>query len=372
MLDSMAKVNPDSTTQRTSGKEIASVLRIPAIVALAILAIIASASASEFPKTADIGALRSIIDAGFRGDYATADSIAVSLQDRYPDHPIGYVMQASMLQSEMLDDEHFEYEEDFYSLIKLAVKKGKAVLEDDRDDAWVLYCLGLAHGSHAVYDSRAGSWWSALRHGIKSKGRFNDCIEADSTFYDAYVGLGSYHYWRTVKTKVVNWIPFVQDDREQGLQELDIAVEKGRFTVDFARNALIWVWIDMGKYEEAESLSIEMQNKYPEGRKFLWSMAYARLKQDKYLGAEAVFTELIARISKDPDNNNFNIVECRYQLAKIYFATEEYSKCIEQCNLIDKLDLSKNVRNRLKRQLKESREIEKQAERALDRMGTSS
>lgn len=368
----MVQVHSDSTTQRTSTREISCKLNIPAIVVLALLVVIPAALASEFPETADIEALRSIIDAGFRGDYSTGESTAVSLQDRYPDHPIGYVMQASMLQSEMLDDEHFDNEEDFYTLIKLTEKKGKASLEDDPDDAWALYCLGLAHGSHAVYDSRAGSWWSALRHGIKSKGRFGDCIEADSSFYDAYVGLGSYHYWRTVKTKVVNWIPFIQDDREQGLQELHIAVEKGLFTADFARNALIWVWIDMKKYEEAESLSVEMQSKYPEGRKFLWSMAYARLKQDKFLGAEAVFTELIARISKDANNNNFNIAECRYQLAKIYFATEEYSKCIEQCNLIGKLDLSESVKKRLKKQLKESRSIEKQAERALERMGTSS
>ena len=182
-----------------------------------ILAVFSSSFASDFPQPSDIKSVQRIVDAGFRSNYAVAESLSIDLQDRYPHHPIGYVMNAAMLQSQMLDDEHFDYQDDFYTLIKLVERKCKNLLKDSPDDAWVLYCLGLAYGSKAVYDSRAGSRWSAIRHGIKSKRVFTDCIEADGSFYDAYVGLGSYHYWRTAKTSIVNWLPFVQDDREEGI-----------------------------------------------------------------------------------------------------------------------------------------------------------
>jgi hypothetical protein len=324
-------------------------------------------TAGEFPQQRDVESIKHIVDAGFRGDYAVAESLCINLENRHPYHPIGYVMHAAMLQSQMLDDEHFDYADDFYALIRLSERKCNGKLRDSPDDAWVLYCLGLAYGSRAVYDSRAGSWWSAVTNGIKSKRAFTDCIGADSSFYDAYVGIGSYHYWRTVKTGAINWLPFVQDDRAEGLRELRLAADSSLFSADFARNSLIWIWMDMELYEEAESLSVEMQNKYPEGRKFLWSMAYARLKQDDFLGAEAVYTELISRIEANPHGNNYNIVECRYRLASIYLETEQYTKCGRQCRLAQELDLEEGVRKRLKGRLAEIRGMQRQVKRALKR-----
>jgi len=223
-----------------------------------------------------------------------------------------------------------------------------------------------------VYYSRAGSWWSALRYGIKAKKAFGRCIKADSAFYDAYVGLGSYRYWRSAKTKAINWLPFVPDERDRGLRELELAAEKSLFSGDFARNSLIWVWIDLRRYEEAESLAVEMQNKYPEGREFLWGIAAARLRQDDFLGAEAVLTELIARVREDPNTNNYNIVECRCQLARVYLETEQYTKCLEQCRLAREVDLDQSVHKRLKKRLSELRSMEKQAKRTLEQKGQSS
>ena len=319
---------------------------------------------SDFPQPQDIDIIRDIVDAGFRENYTAAESLAIDLQGRYPYHPVGYVMHAAMLQARMLDDEHFDYDDDFYMLLKLAEKKSKKMLENHPKDAWVWYCLGLTYGSRAVYDSRKGSWWSTLNNGIDSKHAFTECIRSDSTFYDAYIGLGSYHYWRTVKTRVFNWLPFVQDDRKEGLHELELAGEKSMFSVDFAHNSLIWIWMDMKMYEKAESLAIEMQVKYPEGRKFLWPIAYARLEQDDYSGAEKVFIELITRNNTKP-NNNHNIVECRYHLAKIYFETGQYQKCIEQCKIVEELNLDENMRKRLRKNLSEINQIREEATRKL-------
>jgi tetratricopeptide (TPR) repeat protein len=342
------------------------------IILAGVLSAFSVSSAADFPQTYDVKTVQHVMEDGFSGRYEAAESLAVSLQTLYPFHPIGYVMQAAMLQSQMMDGEHFDFEDDFCTLTKLTEKKCGQMIEKNPDDAWALYCLGLAFGSRSVYYSRAGSWWSTLRDGVKAKGAFSDCIKADSTFYDAYVGLGSYNYWRSAKTKLINWLPFVPDERDRGLSELELAAEKSLFSGDFARNSLIWVWIDLRRYVEAESLAVEMQNKYPEGREFLWGIAAARLKQDDYLGAEAVLTELIARIQADSNTNNYNIVECRSQLARLYLETEQYTKCLEQCRLASEIELEKSVRKRLMKRLSELRSIEKQAKRALDQKGQSS
>jgi tetratricopeptide (TPR) repeat protein len=353
-------------------KTIRSPQSILLLILLSVVSVFSVSYAEVFPQPHDVETVRHIIGDGFSGSYEVAESLTVSLQNRYPFHPIGYVMQAAMLQSQMMDGEHFDLEDDFYILTKLTEKKCRQMIEENSGDAWVLYCLGLAYGSRAVYYSRAGSWWSTLRYGVKAKKAFSDCIKVDSTFYDAYVGLGSYHYWRSAKTKAINWLPFVPDERNRGLRELELAAEKSLFSGDFARNSLIWVWIDLRRYEEAESLAVEMQNKYPEGREFLWGIAAARLKQDDYLGAEAVFTELIARVREDSGSNNYNLIECRYQLARVYLEAGQYTKCLEQCRLARETDLEQSARKRLKKRLSELKSMEKQAKRTLEQKGQNS
>ncbi|MBU1320212.1 MAG: hypothetical protein KKG33_00685 [candidate division Zixibacteria bacterium] len=356
-------------SRRTVSRLLPGVLQSNALLILTVLISVLTVSnqgwAATFPRAVDIAQIRQIVEAGFRDDYAQADSIADGLKSIYPDHPIGFVMQAAMKQSEMLDMEHFDFEDEFYKLLQFSEEKSEAIIDSVPHDAWAWYCLGLALGSRAVYDARKGSWWSATRRGIKAKRAFTECTKSDSTFYDAYVGLGSYHYWRTVKTRAVNWLPFVQDDREEGLRELNLAINKSLFSADFARNALMWILIDREEYAEAESLAVQMQRKYPEGRKFLWGMAMARSKLGNYIGAEAVFAELIGRIESDSANNDFNVVECRFQLAEIHFDTENYQKCIDECDMVSRLTLSDDVRERLKGKLSDLKEIRRTAEKRL-------
>ncbi|MFH1893060.1 MAG: hypothetical protein ABIK83_10330 [Candidatus Zixiibacteriota bacterium] len=356
-------------SRRTVSRLLPGVLQSNALLILTVLISVLTVSnqgwAATFPRAVDIAQIRQIVEAGFRDDYAQADSIADDLKSIYPDHPIGFVMQAAMKQSEMLDMEHFDFEDEFYKLLQFSEEKSEAIIDSVPHDAWAWYCLGLALGSRAVYDARKGSWWSATRRGIKAKRAFTKCIKSDSTFYDAYVGLGSYHYWRTVKTRSVNWLPFIQDDREEGLRELNLAINKSLFSADFARNALMWILMDKEEYAEAESLAVQMQRKYPEGRKFLWGMAMARSKLGNYIGAEAVYTELIGRIESDSANNDFNVVECRFQLAGIHFDTENYQKCIDECDMVSRLTLSDDVRERLKGKLSDLKEIRRTAEKRL-------
>ncbi len=323
--------------------------------------------ADDIERGPDIEILRRMVEAGLRENYYLADSLAVEMQQRYPDHPIGYVMHAVMLQGEMLDYEHNDNEDEFYRLLDSSENKCKAMTEKNPRDPWPHYCLGLGHGSRAVYDARKGSWWSALRHGMKSRNAFTRCIERDSTFYDAYVGLGSFHYWRTVKTRLINWLPLVQDDREEGIRELEIAAERGRFSADFARNALVWVLIDMKEFNAAESLAVEMHEKYSGGRKFLWGIAAARLAREDYDRAESAYLQLLESARILHDDNGYNEIECLLNLASIYHETMRYERCIKICERAESIPLTDDMKKRLKEKLKEIGKLKKKANKALAR-----
>ena len=321
--------------------------------------------ADDTERGPDIEILRRMVEAGLGENYYLADSLAVEMQQKQPDHPIGYVMQAIMLQGEMLDYKHFDDENYFYRLLDSNEIKCKALIEDHPHDPWPHYCLGLGHGSRAVYDARKGSWWSALRHGMKARNAFTQCIERDSTFYDAYVGLGSFHYWRTVKTRLINWLPLVQDDREEGIRELKTAAEKGRFSADFAHNALVWVLIDMKEFDSAESLAVEMHEKYSGGRKFLWGIAAARLAREDYDRAESACLQLLESTRNLHDDNGHNEIECMLNLAVIYHETLRYERCIAICESAESIPLTDDVKKRLKDKLKEIDKLKKKANKAL-------
>jgi tetratricopeptide (TPR) repeat protein len=330
------------------------------LVAILITSVQARA---DFPEARDIDLIQRLIDAGFREQYSIADSLSVELQHRYPEHPVGYVLHAAMLQRRMLDKEYFIYEDQFRELLKATESKAENALEDNKKDAWAMYCLGLAHGTRAVFDARAGSWWSALRHGIKAKHAFEECVRTDSTIIDAYVGIGSYHYWRTAKTKAINWLPLVQDDRKEGIEELWMASERSLFSEDFAQSALIWIFMDKRDYVAADSIARKLRLKYPTGSEFLWAIAYARMgMRDNGLSIQA-FDELVRRVKSDPENNNYNIVECRMQLARLYLYTGRYDECREQCSIIDTLTIAADVRKRLNHQLSETEKIKRRVEK---------
>ncbi len=340
---------------------------------LAILLLIGATNGEEmsaridFPASGDIETLREIVSAGFSERYAEAESLAISLQWRYPYHPIGFIMQAAMLQSKMLDHEHFSYRREFHTLIKLAKKKARDRLEKNENDPWSLYCLGLAHGSHAVFESRDGSWLTAVKQGVRAKKAFSRCVEIDPQFYDAYVGIGSYHYWRTVKTGIVNWLPFVQDDRQQGIRELEIAADSARFSFDFAKDALIWVYIDTEKYEKAESLAVQMQQKYPEGKKFLWGLAQARVEAEKYDRALTAYERLLKKVTEDPNRaNHYNEIEIRRRIAECADELGRYSEVVAHAKVVMALEIAPDIRNRAGDAISELSNLAEHAEKQME------
>lgn len=322
---------------------------------------------SDFPEPGDIETLRQIVSAGFSEDYAEAESLAISLQWRYPYHPIGFIMQAAMLQSKMLDYEHFNYRQEFYTLIELTKKKARDRLDQNESDPWSLYCLGLAHGSHAVFESRDGSWLTAVKQGVRAKKAFSKCVETDPQFYDAYVGIGSYHYWRTVKTGIVNWLPFVQDDRDEGVRELEIAADSARFSSDFAKDALIWVYIDMEEYEKAESLAVQMQQKYPGGKKFLWGLAQARVKSEEYDRALTAYERLLDKVISDPNRANYyNEIEIRRRIAECADKLGRYTEVLAQAKAVMALEIAPDVRDRAGDAISKLRDLAERAEEQIE------
>jgi hypothetical protein len=299
------------------------------------------------------------VDASFKENYPAAESIFDRIILLAPEDPAGYFFKAALYQAEMVDYESNFREKEFYENVNLAKKLSLERIKADKKDAWAYLLLGNCFGSKGLYDARKGNWWSGLNNGLSAKSALQEALERNPELYDAYVGLGSYHYWASVVTKAFWWLPFFGDHRKEGMQQMTLAYEKSIFSSDAAANALIWMYIQEKKPDLAISLSEKMQAKYPQGKSFLWGVAQAYFEKGDWKNALAKYRELLAKLEANQSNHNsikpdqfYNIIECRYYIANCLFSLGRYQECASVCEETLNSNYGEQVEKRQKNRLK--------------------
>jgi len=315
-------------------------------------------------------------EACFQENYLLAEEKFKQILSQAPEDPAGYFLLAMFYQAQMIDYESDFRERDFYENIDLAKKYAKERIKHNESagslgkDAWAYLFLGNAYGAKAVYEARKGNWWSGLNNGLMAKSALKEAIKLDPEFYDAYVGLGSYHYWASVVTKALRWLPFIGDKREEGITEMKLAFERSIFSQDAAANGLVWILIKEKKFDQAISLAEKMQNKYPQGKSFLWAKATAYYEKFDWKDALLSYQEIVTRIQleippkagndqNDPKNlnNYYNLIECKFHTANCLFNLGKFKECISTCEEIQSFSLDEKTKDRQRDKLKGIRRL---------------
>ena len=310
------------------------------------------------------------IDASFREDYPQAEGIFAQVIQMAPQDPAGYFFLAALYQAEMVDFESNFQEKEFYKNVDLAKRLSEERIEANKEDAWAYLLLGNSYGAKGLYDARKGNWWSGLNNGLSAKSALKEALKHKPDLYDAYVGLGSYHYWASVVTKAFWWLPFFGDHRQEGLEEMTLAYEKSIFSSDAAANGLIWMYIQEKKLDLALSLSEKMQAKYPQGKSFLWGVAQAYFEKRDWNKALSKYKELAEKLEAnrtnpkfDPKsigsgsspvdlNQSYNLIECQYYIANCLFSLGKYQDCTSVCEKTLDSNFSEQIEKRQKGRLK--------------------
>lgn len=307
------------------------------------------------------GILLEGIEASFQEDYALAESRFQTLIRMAPEDPAGYFFLAALYHAQMIDHESDFREKDFYENIKTAKRFARRRIKKDRNDAWAYLVLGNSFGAKAVYEAKQGNWWSGLNQGLMAKSALNEAIKRDPELYDAYVGLGSYHFWASVMTKAFWWLPFIGDHREQGISETKLAYEKSIFSSAAAASGLVWMYIRQKEYEKAISLAQKMQSKYPEGKSFLWALAQAYYDKRDWNSARLKYQELLERIEEHRTSGNpgqsYNLIECRFYIANCLFSLGRYADCDSVCQEILNMPLEEKIQKRQKTKLNNTKNL---------------
>lgn len=276
-------------------------------------------SPDAYPDTVQVGLLLDIQEKLYNDRYQAAEEIARLLITRYPDDPLGYLFRAIVLVTAMYDAEENTRSGEFHALLDTTELLALAVVKatDMNRRAWAFLALGHVESYRAVWEARFGSKLAAARKARAGAQQYRRGLDADSSLYDLYFGLGLYHYWKSAKAGVLRWVGLIADDKARGIQQLTRAADSSLTSRQAARSALIWIHLDRKEYNQAIALSVEMLDRYPDSRTFLWPLAKAYFETERYGDAATAYERLRTSLATNPGNYH-NLIECDYRLAQCY------------------------------------------------------
>ena len=262
-------------------------------------------------------------DLVLRQEYDAADSTFRALAVQFPSHPSGPLFRAAVLQARSLDLGVPLDRSLFDSLLDAGRERCVRLREQVDIAPWPEFFEATANGYEAVARVEAGDWFGGIRKGMASASAFERVIADDSTFADAYTGLGAYRYWRSRKTEFLQWLPFVTDDRAEGIAMLERGYFEGEYDRYAAVSSLVAIFLDAGDYTSAETWARVGLRSYPRNRVFRWGTATALHRQGRLAEAIPEYDTLLTMIRLAASANPYDEVVCRLNLVRCRIASAD-------------------------------------------------
>jgi len=233
------------------------------------------AAASSLTEVARLAAIYdAILDAQF-------DRAAEQLRTACPPAPEGacQALGAVSLQWQILiDPQNRSLDQPLKQAAAGAIAANAAwtAREPMRAEAW--FYLAGAYAPLVQVRVLRGERLAAARDGKKIKDALERALQLDPALYDAYFGIGLYHYYADVApmyAKLLRWLLLLPGgDRVKGLQEIILARERGellRGEADFQLHQL-YVWYEQRPHD-ALALLKSLDARYPANPIFLERIA---------------------------------------------------------------------------------------------------
>ena len=300
-------------------------------------------NAKSLEDTVFNSVLQKVISDIFHDNYEHSMATFDSLIKVYPNHPAPYFFKAAAYQSWMSSYRINAFQKEFEHNVDIVIEKSDSLLKIN-DDPWIHFYLGAGYGYRGFNRFRKYNWIGAYRDAQRGISNFEQALVIDSTLYDVYLGLGSYYYWRTAKSKFLRILTFwMSDKRELGLEQLKFAMEHGRYAVNEAAYVLLTCYYDAERYQEALSLVNKLINQKDEPNLtdlYFKGMLAAHYKDWK--NTQLLFTEIYDRIKDYKYPSIGYQVECKYWIAKSLSENGKYEEAYKIAEDAMKLSEERN------------------------------
>jgi len=158
--------------------------------------------------------------------------------------------------------------------------------------------------------------------------------ELDPQNFDVYYPMGVFHYHLAQLSGVARWITSVfitSGDRERGIREFETAYEKGRLMRDLAASSLVSAYSGYEKQPaRALPLAKKLKEKYPDNYNFSFALVNIYSDLGRYEEAMAIAGEIGNEIKAGKPPYRRELWPRYHQsLGKISLDREEYEKAAE-------------------------------------------
>lgn len=214
----------------------------------------------------------------------------------FPDNPAGYHFKSIQYLWRYLDNKNPSDYKIFISLSEKVVETDNDSLTQEVADPFIPYVIGSSYSFRAMAYTRDEDYLNAVWAAKKSYSYLINAVLADSTFYDAYLGLGLYNFMIAQTPPALKWamrISGIAGDKKKGIEYLELAANKGKFSKIEARYYLSQILSEF--YDEnkpAEKTLIQLNYNYPRNILFNYSLALLYSKLAEFKKAEKILNKI--------------------------------------------------------------------------------
>jgi len=266
-------------------------------------------------------------------DYKGAEEIINLLNKEFPNLPLGKIYLAANRIAEAYDYAEDFDEEFILKRLEEAKEQSEKLIDSDNENIWYQYFLALTEGYTAYFHAINESWFSALSTGVDAISEFDKILASDKKFYEAYIAIGTFEYWKSRKMEFIDWLPFNIDSRKIGIERLKVAIDSSSYNSYLAINSLIWIYIDQNRFDDATKISEKALKEFPDSRTFKWGLARAYEEIDPSK-AIALYIEILNSYPVLENGNYKNVITLKHIIAQQYVKLNDKQNALKYCNEI--------------------------------------
>jgi len=249
-----------------------------------------------------------------------------------PNHPRPHVSKATILfwRFSLANDDQL-YDE-LIPMLENSIEAAEEYHDDNESDADALTCLGTLYGYKAFAHARHKSYLKAAWDGKKSLDYFTDAVQQNPKAYDAYLGLGTFHYFAAFAPKALQWVISilgVDGDANLGVREIRLALERGTFTNVEAQYYLAQFlpW-QSGNFVASESLLVDLNKRFPNNSIISFTLAIWEMRRNDVTAARTHLHNIVesdkGAVPGLKSLSLYKLAECNYRLNNFQNAIDGY------------------------------------------------
>ncbi|MCW9097996.1 MAG: tetratricopeptide repeat protein [Ignavibacteriaceae bacterium] len=266
-------------------------------------------------------------------DYKGGEEIINLLNKEFLNLPLGKIYLAANRIAEAYDYAEDFDEEFILKRLEEAKEQSEKLIDSDNENIWYQYFLALTEGYTAYFHAINESWFSALSTGVDAISEFDKILASDKKFYEAYIAIGTFEYWKSRKMEFIDWLPFSNDSRKIGIDRLKVAIDSSSYNSYLAINSLIWIYIDQNRFDDAIKISEKALKEFPDSRTFKWGLARAYEEIDPSK-AIALYIEILNSYPVLENGNYKNVITLKHIIAQQYVKLDDKQNALKYCNEI--------------------------------------